>query len=134
MRISLYRLRGGLTSLALALTLGGSLLVSYSASAQAAVVPAKTSSCSISKVWHDLGPTYVEKLKVTNTTCGAGETLIKAYNKCRLSHGGAKGKCTAKVDGYKCTEQRQTSPIQFVAVASCTKSRDAVDFTYSEDT
>jgi hypothetical protein len=108
--------------------------ISFTAGAQATEVAHKTTKCSISKVWHKLGPSYVEELSVSGTSCSGAESLVKAYNSCRLKAGGLKGHCTAKVDGFKCTERRQASPDQFIAVTTCTKSRAAVDFIYSEDT
>jgi hypothetical protein len=133
-----YRFRGGLALLVAAVMVAGSLLLSASAGARVratAVAPAASASCSLAKVGEKLGPSYVEKLRVTNVSCGSGDSLVKAYNSCRLKHGGVKGRCTAKVDGYRCVEKRYTgSPDQFIAAVTCTKSRDAVDFTYSENT
>jgi hypothetical protein len=85
--------------------------------------------------WHDLGPTYVEQLSVSNTTCATGANVIKSYNRCRLKAGGAKGSCHSTVLGFRCSEKRPvTSPVQFIAKVRCTKGREVVTFTYSENT
>lgn len=85
--------------------------------------------------WHNLGPTYVEQLSVSNTSCASGANVIKSYNQCRLKAGGAKGFCHSTVLGFHCSEKRPTtSPVQFIAKARCTKGRELVTFTYSENT
>ncbi len=127
------RLGGKLAALWVSLALASAAVLSLAAGAQATVVAHRTSSCSISKVWHKLGPTYVEKLSVSGTSCGTGESVVTAYNACRIRSGGVKGHCRAKVDGLNCQEQRYASPDQFIAAVTCTKARETVDFTYSED-
>ena len=126
----LGRLLAGLAGLALiAATLGP-------AGARVAGASARTTSCmsALAKVGRSLGPTYVERLTVAGTSCAGGETLVRAYNRCRIDSGGLKGRCSATVDGYRCRETRQGSPDQFLAAVSCTRARDAVHFTYSENT
>jgi hypothetical protein len=92
-------------------------------------------SCGLGGEWAKLGPTYVEPpVIVTGTNCATGIKVIKAYNRCRLNAGGVKGRCHAKVLGYRCTEQRSTSPVQFVASVRCTARRKVVKFSYSENT
>lgn len=95
---------------------------------------AATVRCNISRVWHNLGPTYVERLTVVRTTCANGKTTIRDYNRCRLRAGGVKGRCASRVNGFSCRERRYASPIQFEAVVACTNRRSAVNFSYSEDT
>jgi hypothetical protein len=108
-------------------------LLSLSTGVQAASVAPRSSGCSISKVWHDLGPTYVEKLSVAGTSCRAGESLVTAYNRCRVRSGGLTGHCRARVDGFSCPETRYDSPDQFIAAVTCTRPHERVTFTYSED-
>jgi hypothetical protein len=60
--------------------------------------------------------------------------VIKSYNRCRLNAGGAKGYCHSKVLGFRCSETRQSSPVQFVASVRCTAGRAVVTFSYSENT
>jgi hypothetical protein len=90
--------------------------------------------CSLVGKYFKLGPTYAEQLNVSGTNCATGVNLIKAYNRCRLNSGGAKGYCHSKVLGFSCSERRQSSGVQFIAKARCTKGRTVVTFTYSENT
>jgi len=70
---------------------------------------------------------------VSGTSCATGARVIKAYNHCRLYAGGVKGHCHSRVLGYRCSETRSSSPVQFVASASCTARRSVVKFSYSEN-
>jgi hypothetical protein len=36
--------------------------------------------------------------------------------------------------GFRCSERRQASSVQFIAQVRCTKGRTVVTFTYSENT
>lgn len=91
--------------------------------------------CSLVGKYQKLGPTYVEALSVSNTSCATGANVVKSYNKCRLKAGGAKGYCHSKVLGFSCSEKRPTSsPVQFIAKVKCASGRESVDFTYSENT
>jgi hypothetical protein len=90
--------------------------------------------CSLASEYFKLGPTYAEKLNVSGTNCATGVNVIKAYNRCRLKSGGVKGYCHSKVLGFSCSERRQSSGVQFIAQARCTKGRTVVTFTYSENT
>jgi hypothetical protein len=65
---------------------------------------------------------------------GVGYRTITAYNNCRLRHGGRAGHCNTPVLGFRCRDIRTSSPTQFVAKATCTKPRQSVVFTYSENT
>jgi hypothetical protein len=138
MRISSRRLRGGSALLA-ALMIAGTLLLSAvaSAGAQTAPVAHSTTNCmsiiSKNNTWRKLGPTYVEQMFASGVSCATGETVIKAYNMCRLAHGGARGTCKVKIDGYTCKEEREVGADQFIAKVTCTKSRDKITFTYSEN-
>jgi len=111
-------------------------LVAIAALAPASPAVARTAltTCSISGKEQKLGPSYVTSLKVTNTTCGAGEALVKAYYKCRKAHGGVKGHCTGRVLGYSCTEKRQTSPVQFYATVTCKSGARRVIHSYTQNT
>jgi hypothetical protein len=122
-------------SLAVAVTL------TITAAATASVRPASArpvahaaGNCRLGGEYNKLGPTYVERLTVSNTSCATGVSLIKAYNACRLKAGGAAGHCTSKVLGFRCSEKRSSSPVQFVASVRCTKGREVVVFSYSENT
>jgi hypothetical protein len=103
------------------------------AMASAQPVAHAATGCKLGSSYDKLGPTYVEVLNVSNTNCATGFKVIKAYNKCRLSAGGVKGYCHARVLGFSCSEGPRTkSPIQFIAKAQCKSGRKVVKFTYTE--
>ena len=110
------------------------IAASAAAPATARTLPQRSVRCNISRVWHKLGPTYVETLTVSGTSCANGETTVRAYDACRRAHGGVRGHCTSAVNGFRCREQRYNSPIQFTAKVSCTRPRASVGFAYSENT
>jgi hypothetical protein len=90
--------------------------------------------CSLKKDGRKLGTTYVTKLTVTSVTCAKGKTVVKAFQRCRRSNGGVSGRCTTSVQGYRCTETRDTIPTQFVSRASCRSGSRAIRFTYTQFT
>ncbi len=91
-------------------------------------------NCSLVGRYHSLGPTYVERLTVSHTSCATGFSLIRAYTGCRLNAGGAKGRCTRRIYGFRFLETRNASPVQFVALVHATKGSAKVTFTYTENT
>jgi hypothetical protein len=127
------RLRTGSAALCAGLVIGVIALLSSAAGAHAATAH-RAVGCSIAKIYNKLGPTYVTKLTVSGTTCGGGQRVVTAYNRCRLKAGGVRGHCHARVDGLTCMEKRYAgSPDQFIAAVSCSKPRETVAFVYSED-
>jgi hypothetical protein len=114
--------------------IGVAMLLSTTATAAGQPVAHEARACSLAGKYYSLGPTYVEKLSVSHTSCATGVKVIRAYDACRLKAGGVKGRCTSKVLGFKCSERRSSSSVQFVASARCTKRQDVVRFSYSENT
>jgi hypothetical protein len=110
------------------------IVVAVAGSASARPVAHAATACSLAGKYRSLGPTYVERLSVSHTSCATGTSVIKHYDACRLSAGGVKGRCSSKVLGFRCSEKRSSSPVQFVASVSCKKGRKAVSFAYSENT
>jgi len=90
--------------------------------------------CSLKKDGRKLGTTYVTKLMVTSVTCTKAKSVVKAFQRCRRSNGGVTGRCTTSVQGYRCTETRDTIPTQFVSRASCRSGSRAIRFTYTQFT
>ncbi len=111
------------------------LPLTWTAAAMASAPIARAASgCSLVGKYDKLGPTYVEQLKVSNTGCTTGVNVVKAYNQCRVKAGGAKGHCHSKILGYSCSENRTSSPTQFVAKAQCTSGHKVVTFVYTQFT
>lgn len=100
-----------------------------------AVSPAAAASrCDVSKDGRKLGTTYVTKLTATNVTCTKAKSVVKAFHRCRRAHGGAKGRCPSRVQGFRCTETRESIPTQFDARATCRDGSRAIRFGYEQFT
>jgi hypothetical protein len=82
---------------------------------------AATTKCDTRKDGAKLGATFVTGLTATKISCTKAKQLTKAFNSCRHAHGGKKGKCTS-FSGYRCTETRQTIPVELSARATCRAS------------
>lgn len=108
-------------------------LAALPAGAQAADAVA-SKSCSLSGKTRSLGPTYTTALSVKRVKCSKGESLVKAYYKCRKRNGGKKGRCGG-VSGYSCSERRyDVIPTQFSATATCKKGKKKVVHKYTQFT
>ena len=100
-----------------------------------AVSPAAAATrCDVSKDGRKLGTTYVTKLTATNVTCAKAKSVVKAFHRCRRANGGAKGRCVSRVQGFRCTETRETIPTQFDARATCRDGVRAIRFSYEQFT
>lgn len=99
-----------------------------------ATTSARTSAaCSIPHGGENLGPTYLTSLTVASTSCTTGLAVVKAYHACQLKHGGVKAKCSATVDGFRCTEKRGPSiPTEFYSSVSCSDRSEHVSYKYSQ--
>jgi hypothetical protein len=124
------------TAVAACAALAVALSLSFTAAAGAAAGPVASAAggCTLGSKGRTLGPTYVTLLTVSHTTCRTGMNVIRAYNRCRLAAGGARGHCHSRVLGFRCTEQRPTSSsINFIAKVHCTSGPAVVNFTYVEN-
>src|SRR6476620_8859460 len=83
--------------------------------AHAGTSAAATSRCELSKDGRKLGTTYVTKLTATNVTCTKAKSVVKAFHRCRRANGGVRGRCTSRVQGFRCSETRESIPTQFDA-------------------
>jgi hypothetical protein len=90
--------------------------------------------CDVSKDGRKLGTTYVTKLSATNVTCTKAKSVVKAFHRCRRAHGGPKGRCTSRVQGFRCTETRESIPTQFDSRATCRDGSRAIRFSYEQFT
>lgn len=111
------------------------LTLLVAAVAAVAVSPAAAATrCDVSKDGRRLGTTYVTRLTTTNLTCTKAKSVVKAYHRCRRANGGVKGHCTSRVQGFRCTETRQSIPTQFDARATCRDGSRVIRFTYEQFT
>src|SRR4051794_13232673 len=107
----------------------------FTAVAAHAVSPAAAATrCDVSKDGRKLGTTYVTKLTATKVTCTKAKSVVKAFQRCRRANGGAKGRCVSRVQGFRCTETRETIPTQFDARATCRDGVRAIRFSYEQFT
>jgi hypothetical protein len=100
----------------------------------AAPASAATRTCNVQNDGDSFGVTYITSLKVTNVGCAGGKKLVRAFHTCRKAHGGIKGRCTTRVLGYRCTENRATGPVQFSSKVSCKNGTRRVVHTYTQNT
>ena len=92
-------------------------------------------ACNISgKQLHE-GPTYLTSLRVSGgANCGTGLNVVRAYYRCRVHSGGLKGYCHSQVLGFGCSEKRTGISIQFDSSVTCSKGRQRVYHTYTQNT
>jgi hypothetical protein len=92
-------------------------------------------SCTLSSYeQRHLGASYVTSLSVKGTTCASGKSLVRAFNACRHSSGGARGHCKRTVSGYKCSESRSGIKVQYDSRTACVNGSRKVNFTYTQNT
>src|SRR4051795_5866061 len=109
-------------------------LLGAAAAAHSASPAAAANRCDVSKDGRKLGTTYVTKLTATNVTCTKAKSVVKAFHRCRRANGGAKGRCVSRVQGFRCTETRETIPTQFDARATCRDGSRVIRFNYEQFT
>ena len=102
--------------------------------AHAGTSAAATSRCELSKDGRKLGTTYVTKLTATNVTCTKAKSVVKAFHRCRRANGGVRGRCTSRVQGFRCSETRESIPTQFDARATCRDGSRVIRFNYEQFT
>lgn len=106
------------------------LLLGTVTAGPAAGATAKLAVCKLpTSEQRTFGPTYVETIRQAGTSCTRAKKLVRAFHKCR---GTARGRCTKKVDGFRCTEQRESTDDQLTAKVTCRKGPATVVHTYTE--
>ncbi len=92
-------------------------------------------SCSLAGQERALGPTYVTSLRAAGTGCRAGKRLVRSFYRCRVEHGGKDGRCTDRVRGFDCAEQRSNViETQYDARVKCRKGSVSVTHDYTQFT
>ena len=115
------------------------LLVAAPVATAAGPVATASKSCSLSAKEKGgskpstLGTTYVTSLSASGVSCSTAKSVVKAFNACRHKHGKA-GRCTTKVKGFKCSENRSNGVGQYVSKTTCKNGGKTVKFTYSQNT
>jgi hypothetical protein len=80
------------------------------------------------------GSGYFTSLTVHGTSCGTGKKLALAYRRCRVRHGGVKGRCPGGVLGYSCKEHRVSIPTEIDGSVTCIRGSHKVVHTYQQNT
>ena len=80
------------------------------------------------------GSGYFTSLTVHGTSCATGKKLALAYRRCRIRHGGVKGRCPGGVMGYACKERRNSIPTEIDAEVTCTRGARKIVHTYQQNT
>ena len=78
---------------------------------------------------------YVTSIRVFNTSCRKGKRVIRAYHRCRASHGGANGRCPNRVLRFRCREgDRESVPgVQYSAKVVCRRGARKIVSTYTQN-
>ena len=93
-------------------------------------------SCSLRGQQRDFPPaSYVTSLRVFNTSCRKGKSVIRAYHQCRKANGGRTGRCPNRVQRFRCREgARQAVPgVQYNAKVTCTRGARKIVSTYTQN-
>ena len=78
---------------------------------------------------------YVTSIRVFNTSCRKGKSVIRGYHKCRKAHGGANGRCPNRVLRFRCSEgARESVPgVQYSAKVTCRRGARKIVSTYTQN-
>ena len=120
----------GLSALALA---GGATASAGAESTAGGDAVAKRANCKITlSLARSTYATYVQELKVRNTSCGKGWKVVRAFHDCRKANGGRDGRCKSRVEGYKCDEGKRTGVpgVRYEATVVCKKCTKKVTHLY----
>ena len=110
------------------------VLLAVPVAAQAAPTATAAKTCNISGKERSLGTSYVLSLKASGTSCGKAQKLVKAFHACRHENGKA-GRCSRRVKGYRCSEQRLNKiKTQYDSKVSCKDGGKRVSHTYTQFT
>lgn len=78
------------------------------------------------------GSGYFTSLTVSGTSCSTGRRLAISYYHCRLHHGAA-GRCTSSVEGFRCTEKRQSIPTEVDGRVTCRRGGATVTHSFQQN-
>ena len=101
-----------------------------SASASGGDGPAASVSrtCSVGD-YMGYGTTYVRWIRARNVSCRRARRLVRAFHRCRK---GPRGRCR-RVDGYRCSENRNYSRFQYDSTATCRRGGKRVRHGYTQN-
>jgi hypothetical protein len=101
----------------------------------ASASPRDPTTCDVRRDRRRLGATYVTSLSATQVSCAKAKRVVRGFNACRKSNGGAAGRCTSSVQGFRCSERRGAAiPTQYSSRVSCRSGGRRVRFAYTQFT
>lgn len=121
--------RAVLAAVALTAALVAALVALAPGAALAGPSARASSSCSPPRY---PGSGYFTSLTVSGTSCSTGRRLVISYYHCRLRHGAA-GRCTSSVEGFRCTEKRQSIPTEVDGRVTCRRGGATVTHSYQQN-
>ena len=89
--------------------------------------------CGIRGEQQDLGATYVTSVKARKISCAGALDVVRGFHACRRDRGGADGRCK-RFNGWRCREDRTSSPTQYDSRAKCRKKGRRVVQRYTQNT
>ena len=112
------------------LTLPLALIAALAIVALAGVGTAAARSCSPAKY---PGDGYFTSLSVRGTSCAKGREVQREHYRCRVRNGGRDGRCTRRVEGYRCREDRNRIATEINSRVRCTRGSAVIRFTYQQN-
>lgn len=77
---------------------------------------------------------FTGKIRATNLSCTYSKKFVVAYYKCRTTNGRRPaGRCTAKVNGFSCTEKRESIATEIDARVTCRRGTQRIVHTYQQN-
>ena len=122
-----------MSRLILATALLVTLLATTALAASGGPTATAAGACSVKGKERKLGATYVTSVRASGLSCRSALSLVKDYHACRRRRGGADGRCP-RVNGYRCSERRTSSPTQYDSKATCRKGGRRVVQQYTQNT
>lgn len=117
----------------LACALVGALITTTPA--QAAGPTAKAAKTCTVKNGDYPGDGYMTLLNVTRVSCAKGKSVQKSYYTCRVKRpsAGKQGRCTSRVQGYRCKETRTKIPTEINGRVTCERGSKTIRFAYQQN-
>jgi hypothetical protein len=87
-------------------------------------------SCKVGD-YASYGTTYVRSISARNVSCRRAREIVRAFHQCRK---GARGRCHRRVEGYRCSEDRNVGVGSFDSKVLCRRGGKRVRHAYTQFT
>jgi hypothetical protein len=98
----------------------------------ASAAPTATTAAGPCSVPDYPGSGYFTSLRVSRTSCSSGRRLALAYYRCRTENG-RRGRCHRRVNGYRCSERRESISTEINGRVTCRRGSKRVVHTYQQN-